>query len=151
MPNVYKNDLKRKFAPATNLPKERVNQSKVYHYKESHTVDEVTGDGIFSNVGNLVSPAVKLISNNKDLIANAAKGAAAVGGIAATIGSIVKANKELEQLNQIQKLRAEAAATAAKTISENAKMKIANIPAPTTPITPPAPTKVVKGDGIVKF
>ena len=129
MPVVYKSDLKR-FAPSQKLPKELGRSPKVYHYKEHQTVDEVVGDGIFSNISNLIQPAVKLVSNNKDLIANAAKGAAAVGGLAATISQIQKSNKELEQLKEIRKLResvqkdAEALGKAGTKISEDAKKKI---------------------------
>lgn len=150
MPTVNKSDLK-KFSPAINLPKERRNHSKVYHYRDKQTVDEVVGDGIFSNIGNLVSPAIKLISNNKDLIANTAKGAAAVGGLAATIGSIVKANKELEQLQEIRKLRETALNKEKPKISEEAKKKIDKVAS----LANIAPDKVAslerKGDGIVKF
>ena len=149
MPVVYKNDLK-KFAPAKSLPKERVSHSKVYHYKENYPVEEMTGDGIFSNIGNLVSPAVKLISNNKDLIANTAKGAAAVGGLAATIGQIAKQNKELQQLQEIRRLREEQKQAAINTISEEAKKRIANIPPPPPP-TQPTQSHYHKGDGIAKF
>ena len=142
MPVVHKNDLKL-FTPATRLPKEQTTRANVYHYKEQQTADEVVGDGIFSGVSNLVAPAVKLISSNKDIIANAAKGAAAIGGLAAIAQQVARSNKELKQLDAIKKLREEAAAQVATApkISNEAKQKVASIGAATTS----------KGDGIVKF
>lgn len=50
--------------------------------------------GSFSGIAKLGSPAVKLVSANKDIIANAAKGAAAIGG-QAVVGQV---NKELKQI-----------------------------------------------------
>ena len=145
MPVVLKSDFKR-FTPATKLPKERTSKSRVYHY---HEQQEVVGDGIFSGVSNLLSPAIKLISSNKDIIANAAKSAAAIGGLAAVANQVAQTNKELKQLEAIKKLREEAAAAVnTPKISDEAKKKLADIAGGSSV---KGTSVTAKGDGIRKF
>ena len=146
MPVVNKTDLKR-FSSNVKLPKERTSHPKIYHYRDHQTVDEAVGDGLFDGVSSLFTSGLKFVQNNKDLIANTAKSAAAVGGLAATIGSIVKANKELEQLQEIKKLRLKALDSVPKKagISEEAKEKVSQI------ISDNQKVMESKGDGIMKF
>ena len=145
MPVVNKTDL-RHLNPAIKLPKEQTIHSKIYHYKGQ----EVIGDGIFSGLAGMFAPAAKLISSNKDIIVNAAKGAAAVGGLASIANQVAQSNKELKQLEAIKKLREEVAARSENTkISEDAKKKVANISKAL--ITEAETSKGKQGDGIFRF
>ena len=86
---ILKHNLK-DFASGTKIAGEKVSKSKVY-FNESN---EKLGGGIFSSLGNLVGPTVSLIKNNKDLIIEGAKGAAAVGSVANAVSKVVEAVNE---------------------------------------------------------
>ena len=131
------------------MPKERGNLP-VYHYG-NHTYcdinwksDCVTGDGLFSGISSIVSPAVKFFSNNKDLIVNTAKSAGAIGSAASTISRVVEADKQLKQIDAIRKLRELELnkKNSQKKISDSALSKINNLA---------TDSQVPQGDGLLKF
>lgn len=84
---------------------------------------EKEGDGFIS----ALSSIGKTIMNNKDLISNVAKGAAAIGSTASNIAEAVKTSKELDTIREIQAMKEKALKQNKKSISEDMKKKIANM------------------------